>query len=95
MLSYTSEREVLGGVGGSNPSLLKKSACLFCASVALSVIASEPFGVFDSMRNFTGGLMKTIYIFKAEIFAITKATALVGSSVFAGLAANGVAPHLC
>lgn len=37
--------------------------------------------------------METINI-KAVIFATTNATALVGSSVFAGLAANGVAPHL-
>ena len=94
-LAIIQNSKVFGGVDGSNPSLLKKPACLFCASVALSVIATEPFAVLNVISNLTGGLMETIHSFKAVIFATTKATALMGSSVFAGLAANGLTPHLC
>jgi hypothetical protein len=82
-------------VGGSNPSLLKKSACLFGASVALSLIANEPSMALNFLSNLTGGLMDTIHDFNAVIFASTKAASLMASSVLAGLAANGVTPHLC
>jgi hypothetical protein len=82
-------------VGGSNPSLLKKSACLLFAGVAISVIATDPSAVISMITDLTGGInMETIQTFKAVMFATTKAAAIFTSSVMAGLAANGVTPHL-
>jgi hypothetical protein len=62
--------------------------------MALSVIATEPTGVMNAISNLTGGLMEIICSYKAVIFATTKTATLLASSVLAGLAANGLTPHL-
>jgi hypothetical protein len=83
-------------VDGSNPSLLKKSACLFVVSVVLVVLATQAPFFINAIINLTGAVtMETIiHSFKAVIFATTQSATLIASSVMAGLAANGVTPHL-
>ena len=82
-------------MGGSNPSLLKRSACLFFSSVVFGVMANEPYMVINAITNLTGGnLMETIHYFNAVFFATTQSATIIASSVMAGLVANGVTPHL-
>jgi hypothetical protein len=86
------EVKVFGGVGSSQPSLLKKSACLFLGSVLLSVFATDPSIFFNAVKLLTGGFnMETIHGFTAVVIASVKP---VTSSIAAGIAANGLTHHL-
>jgi hypothetical protein len=82
-------------VGGSNPSLLKRSACLLFSAVGLAVCANNPSEVATLFTNLTGGFtMNTYNSLKAVMFVAVNSATLVASSVSAGLAANGLTPHL-
>jgi predicted tellurium resistance membrane protein TerC len=80
-------------VDGSNPSLLKKSAILFLVCIGLTLIGNE-FEVFKSVivSLMEGIVMETSYT--AVTFAICKSVFGAVAAVMAGLAANGVTPHL-
>ena len=78
-------------MGGSSPSLLRFAGVLI-ASVLLMAFAIDSSFV-SYFTNITGELnMKNI--FTAVIFAFLTPTLTVLSAVTAGLAANGVTPHL-
>lgn len=89
------EIKVFGGVGSSQPSLLKKSASLILGSVVLGVFATDPSIFFNAVKLLTGGFnMETIHGFTAVVIASVKPATLIASSIAAGIAANGLTHHL-
>lgn len=92
---YNKKINILGGVGGSRPSLLW-FACLLLGSTLFGALAADFSDIVVKVSSNTGGLkMNNISnIFTAVIFATIKPFLIAASAVMAGLAANGVTPHL-
>lgn len=93
MLMYRLSND-FGGVVGSNPSLLKRSACLFFGTTALTVLVNDPSILFLDFSKTTGGFMDKLYSIKAATLAILNSATYIATAVMAGLAANGLTPHL-
>ena len=85
--------EVFGGAGGSNPSLLK-SAILFLICVGFTLLYVEPNIIQAAINDFIGGTSMLNHTYSAVMFKVILSLFSVLSAVTAGLAANGVAPHL-
>ena len=81
-------------MGGSNPPLLRKSACWFLASVVLGVLALQPAYTLNAILSSMGVIMQTIIKFKAVFLSSIQSFFSASSAVTAGLAASGVALHL-
>lgn len=91
ILVYTVRSTVFGGVGGSNPSLLR-SAILFLICVGFGAFSIEPTFLQTAFNSIIGGTSMNIISNTAVIFSKSLFSAL--SAVTAGLAASGVTPHL-
>lgn len=82
-----------GGADGSNPSLLKVSAVVFLCAL-LQIGLDHSGAVLNAAHHMTGGNIMNSISWSAVTFAVSKSAISVLIAVAAGLAANGVAPHL-
>ena len=81
-------------MGGSNPPLLRESACWFVISVVLGFFALQPDFTLNAVLNTMGVIMQTIITYKAVFVSSIQSFFSVSSAVTAGLAASGRALHL-
>ena len=81
-------------MGGSNPSLLKRSALLFLICFVFTFFYGEFELVKAVFYNMIGGISKVNISYQAVSLSVIKSVFGVLAAVTAGLAANGVTPHL-
>lgn len=80
-------------MGGSNPPLLWSAIlCIFC--VVLSIPVDQLELVFTATLNLIGGFTMDTKSITAVTFAVPQLFTSAFCAITAGLAANGISPHL-
>jgi hypothetical protein len=80
-------------VGGSNPPLLR-SAILFFVCLILAIPMDQLEIIINATTNLMGGSTMDASSVSAVILAVSKSWNGAFSAIAAGLAANGISPHL-